>query len=185
MQIDCNKQHVFFMLWHSCVTTTRWHGDLADDVSFIHFPLRVAYSIHVVHKHIDLQSSHWSVYWQLTHCIVQQSTSWPTTSSQLHQDVHRKVNKSPTTSVDAHCMTFQSRLQFLMHTFTVTHSLTQGIFLAAWPIRFLINPYSQSQGTQSHRSSTTFWINLQLKPCLHQLPCAVHMSAICYGGKHI
>ena len=46
VQIDCNKQHVFFRLWHSCLTTTRWHGDLADDVSFIHFPLCVAYSIH-------------------------------------------------------------------------------------------------------------------------------------------
>ena len=37
VQIGSNKQHVFFMLWHFCVTTTRWHGDLADDVSFIHF----------------------------------------------------------------------------------------------------------------------------------------------------
>ena len=150
------------MLWHSCVTTTQWHGDLADDVSFIHFPPRVAYSIHVVHKHIDLQSSHWSVYWQLTLCIVQQSTSWPTASSQLHQDVHRKkVNKSTTTSVDAHSRTSESRLLSCshFHSYTLTHPI-QGIFLAAWPIRFPDQSISQSQKTPSHRSSTTFSIIL-------------------------
>ena len=186
--VHMGSNKVFFMLWHSCVTTTRWHGDLADDVYFIHFPLPVAYSIHVVHKHIDLhwlQSSHWSVYWQLTHCVVQQSTSWLTTPSQLHQDVHRKVNKSITTSIDTQCTTSQAPLPFLTHIFTVTHSFTQGIFLAAWPIRFLINPYSQSQGTQSQRSLTIFSINLQFKPHLHQLPRAVQVSARCYNGEHI
>ena len=78
--------------------------------------------------------------------------------------MHRKVNKSVTTSVDAQCTTSQSRLPFLTHIFTVTHSFTQGIFLAAWPIRFLINPYSQSQTTQLQQSISIFWINLQLEP---------------------
>ena len=41
VQIGSNKQQVFVMLWHSCETTTRWHSKLADDVSFIHFPLHL------------------------------------------------------------------------------------------------------------------------------------------------
>ena len=58
VQIGGNRQHVFFMLWHSCLTTTWWHSDLADDVSlfssyfsFLH--LHTSYS-----PQAHLQSSH-------------------------------------------------------------------------------------------------------------------------------
>ena len=56
-----------------------------------------------------------------------------------------------------------------INSYTLTHT---SICLAAWLVRFLINPYSQSQGTHSHRSLTIFWISLQLKPCLPQPPGA-------------
>ena len=114
---------------------------------------------HTVHKHI---------YSLLTALL--QSTSWLTTSSQLHQDVHKKSKQLTTTSIHAHSRTSKSPLTHIFTDFT--HPFTQGIFLAAWPIRFPDQSISQSQKTPSHRSSSTFSISLQLKPRLPQPPGA-------------
>ena len=68
-----------------------------------------------------------------------------------------------------------------VNSYTLTHPV-QGIFLAAWPVRFPDQSISQSQKTPLHRSSTTFSTNLQLNPRLPQLSRAVHVSARCSSG---
>ena len=119
--------------------------DLADDVSLFssYFSFLHLYRSYSPQTH--LQSSHCIVtVYILTHNVLPASPG----------RAHKKSKQSTTNSVDAHCTTSQSRF-FLPHISTV-----QGIFLAAWPIRFLINPYSQSQGTQSQQSLTILSINL-------------------------
>ena len=60
---------------------------------------------------------------QFSHCIVLQSTSWPKTSSYLHQDVDREQTKSQETPL---MLTAQlpNVISFLTHIFTIKHSLT-------------------------------------------------------------
>ena len=116
LQLGSHKQHVVFMLWHSCLTTTWWHSDLADDVSlfslyfsFLH--LHTSYS-----PQAHLQSSHCIVtVYILAHNVLPASQGCAQ---------KKKSKQSTTTSIHAHCTTSQSRLHFLTHTFSQlnTHS---------------------------------------------------------------
>ena len=119
VQIDCNKQHIFFMVWHSCLTTTRWHCDLADDVSlfssyfsFLH--LHRSYS-----PQAHLQSCHCIVaVYILTHNVL------PASPGRAH-----KSKQSTTTSIHAHCHNFSSSSSLSyshLHNYTLIHTRIQS-----------------------------------------------------------